>query len=87
MFTKNNRQLQSTAKAEINNDNQNNRKTSVYQQTFRSRQSVCVCRGSRFLIFCDEREFGAGAAAKQLLGERRLFLFPQRHPVVAALLR
>ena len=30
MFTKNNRQLQSTAKAEINNDNQNNRKASVF---------------------------------------------------------
>ncbi len=30
MFTKNNRQLQSTAKAEINNDNQNNRKESVF---------------------------------------------------------
>ncbi len=30
MFTKNNRQLQSTAKAEINNDNQNNRKAGVF---------------------------------------------------------
>ena len=30
MFTKNNRQLQSTAKAEINNGNQNNRKASVF---------------------------------------------------------
>ncbi len=30
MFTKNNHQLQSTAKAEINNDNQNNRKASVF---------------------------------------------------------